>query len=65
MKRLRSLIASKSVRLWAAEVAGVVVLSAGAFAIYWPVSLIVVGCYLVIVANVQEGEEEHASSGES
>lgn len=63
MKRLRALVARRSVALWCAEIAGVVVLSAGAWAIYWPSSLIVAGIYLVIVANTQEDTD--ASSGQS
>lgn len=58
MNRLRAVLAKKSVWFWAAEVAGVVALSVGAWMIYEPAAVIVVGAWLIILGNSELPIEE-------
>jgi len=58
VNRLRAVLARKSVWLWAAEIAGVVVLCVGAWMIYAPAAVIVAGVWLIILGNSELPSEE-------
>jgi len=45
----------KGAALWAAEVAGVLVIGAGTWIVSEPAALILVGGYLILIANLGRG----------
>ena len=59
-RRVRDLVARRSVQRWAAEVVGYGLAAVGAWMVWAPLGLFVAAGYIIVVANM--GGDDHAGN---